>query len=105
MNENKYDCMKCGACCAYWHNIPVREKEVKDIDKRLKIYLKPSPLEPRGLSMKSVEGTKRCVGLEGIVGQSVKCSIYDIRPPVCRRFEPGSDLCKKVRFDVLNIID
>jgi len=105
MNENKYDCMKCGACCAYWPNIPVRETEVKDIDERLKLYLKPSSLEPRGLSMKFVEGSTRCVALEGQLGVSVKCSIYDIRPPVCRRFEPGSDLCKKARREVLNIVD
>lgn len=105
MSDDIYDCMKCGACCAYWPNIPILPGEVKDIDEKLKIYLKPSPLDPRGLSLKSVEGSNRCIALEGQLGVSVKCSIYDIRPPVCRRFEPGSDLCKKARLDVLNIID
>lgn len=105
MTNDKYDCMRCGACCSHYNNIPILPNEVKEIDKRLLIYIMPSPLQSDGLSMKFVEGTKRCVGLEGIVGQSVKCSVYDIRPPVCRRFEPGSDLCKKVRFDALNIID
>lgn len=105
MSDNKYDCIKCGVCCSYFHNIPILPEEVSLIDNNLKQYTLVSPLQANGLSMKFVEGTKRCIALEGEVGKSVSCSVYEIRPPVCRRFEPGSDLCKKVRLEVLNIVD
>lgn len=105
MTVNIYECIKCGACCNYFHNIPILPEEVSLIDKNLKQYTMISPLQTKnGLSMKFVEGTKRCIALEGQIGQSVKCSVYDIRPPVCRKFEPGSDLCKKARLEVLGIV-
>jgi len=39
----------------------------------------------------------RCVALEGQIGVSVKCSVYNCRPTACRKFEPGSELCVEAR--------
>lgn len=111
MSDNKYNCVKCGACCTYWHNIPISIEEMPHIDENLKKYIKISYL---GVSMKLVDNIDtlqrpknagRCIALEGEVGKDIKCSIYEIRPPVCRRFEAGSDLCKKVRLEVLGIVE
>jgi Fe-S-cluster containining protein len=39
-------------------------------------------------AMKGTEGKhKRCVALNGIVGQCVACTIYDNRPSACRLFK------------------
>lgn len=45
--------------------------------------------------LKTVNG--RCVALCGTVGQSVSCSIYEVRPLACQRFEKGSQLCLEAR--------
>lgn len=39
----------------------------------------------------------RCVALEGEVGTSVKCAVYNCRPTACRKFEAGSALCLEAR--------
>jgi Fe-S-cluster containining protein len=105
MTDNKYDCVKCGACCVKHFNIPVLANEVNLIDERLKKYLIVSPVQPGGYSLRQVGESRKCIALEGTLGESVNCSVYEFRPPVCRRFQPGSDLCKKARLEVLNIRD
>jgi Fe-S-cluster containining protein len=39
----------------------------------------------------------RCIALEGKIGMSVKCSIYNCRPVSCRKFVVGSELCLEAR--------
>lgn len=39
----------------------------------------------------------RCIALEGEIGVSVKCSVYNCRPHACKKFEVGSELCKEAR--------
>ena len=39
----------------------------------------------------------RCVALQGALGQSVHCAIYDLRPAVCRRVQPYSEECLNAR--------
>jgi Fe-S-cluster containining protein len=39
----------------------------------------------------------RCVGLRGLVGCRVACTIYEVRPEACRRFVPGGALCLEAR--------
>ena len=39
----------------------------------------------------------RCDALQGEIGKSTACSIYDIRPDVCRACEPGDDACNMAR--------
>lgn len=50
-------------------------------------------------------GNCRCIALEGIVGEQVSCSIYDRRPKVCHKFDPGTDVCdyaRQIAFGVSN---
>ena len=100
-----YDCVKCGACCVNQFNIPILVEHVPLIDQRLKEYLIDSPFQPGGYSLKQVGNSRRCIALEGTVGECVNCKAYEFRPPVCRNFTPGSDLCKKARREVLNIVE
>jgi Fe-S-cluster containining protein len=46
--------------------------------------ISPSRVAMRGTDCKS----PRCVALEGEVGVSVSCSIYDQRSSTCREFDP-----------------
>jgi len=39
----------------------------------------------------------RCAALSGVVGEATACTIYDIRPAVCRACEPGDDACTIAR--------
>jgi Fe-S-cluster containining protein len=39
----------------------------------------------------------RCSALLGEVGQSTSCSIYDLRPDVCRACQPGDEACRIAR--------
>lgn len=98
-----HPCQSCGACCAYfrvgfyWREaesenqpnpVPVRLTEDIDSFKRVMI----------GTNQK--QGTK-CIALEGRVGRSVSCRIYESRPSVCRNFKASySDgLTKQKRCD------
>ncbi|MBG6083168.1 YkgJ family cysteine cluster protein [Rubrivivax gelatinosus] len=82
-------CVSCGACCAYSYDWPEFEEE-DDLD--------GVPVEMCDCDhgrMKCVGD--RCVALEGVIGQAVRCAIYAGRPNVCRRFLPGTDACTQVR--------
>lgn len=35
----------------------------------------------------------RCIALRGVIGEHVRCAIYEDRPRVCREFEPGNEMC------------
>lgn len=79
-------CISCGACCAYY---------------RCSFYWAEADCAPGGtvpfemteklndfrLSMRGMSGsTPRCAALLGEIGNSVRCSIYDLRSSVCRDF-------------------
>ncbi|MEW6127840.1 MAG: YkgJ family cysteine cluster protein [Acidobacteriota bacterium] len=88
------DCLTCGACCAYFHQILISIEdatprslawEVTDTDEQTTHWLR------RDL------GEARCVALAGEVGKRVSCAIYELRPTACRAFEAGSDRCQALR--------
>jgi len=39
----------------------------------------------------------RCAALEGTVGVATACTIYAVRPDVCRACLPGDDECRLAR--------
>ncbi len=45
--------------------------------------------------MKGTPG--RCAALAGQVDADTSCTIYDVRPEVCRDLEPGSEHCTRAR--------
>jgi Fe-S-cluster containining protein len=79
-------CVRCGACCAYYRasfywaeanntpggTVPVELTEkLNDFRRVMRGTNPPNP---------------RCVALLGEIGQSVRCSIYELRASVCREF-------------------
>lgn len=99
------DCKKCGACCVEAGSVSVfypedavprwRTRSIRDV----RGY---DPLDvERGVRMMDRYLGGRCKALDGVVCQSVSCRVYDVRPSVCREFEPGSAGCiesRKVAF-------
>jgi len=85
------DCTTCGACC--WHPTDRKWVEVTTEDAA---HLPPDSLvvgdlEPFAMAC---DADGRCHQLLGEIGVSVRCCVYPIRPTVCRKVQPGSEVCQ-----------
>jgi hypothetical protein len=84
-------CQSCGACCAYSKEWPRFSTEADaDLDRI------PPALVDDGLGRMRCIGD-RCTALIGKVGVKTACSIYAVRPEVCRTCQPGDDACAMAR--------
>ena len=85
--SNDADCMRCDAVCC-----------------RLTVVVMPSDRVPRHLVARSEHGLEVmaqneegwCVAIDGA---RMQCSIYEIRPQICRRFVMAGPYCREVRAD------
>jgi Fe-S-cluster containining protein len=94
--EAKFDCMLCGACC-YDNQVVIDEQDMKrfrdggrqDLIKRLsrKGVVRLLPL------VRSKD--KPCVHLE-----KKMCTVYEVRPNMCRDFLVGTEQCITSREDL-----
>ncbi len=96
-----FDCTECGACCRCF---PIfaseadgeREELIKTdtrlVDENLRTADKHYQLYP-------LPFLSTCTFLK----EDKLCRIYETRPEVCRRFEPGSAQCLEAREKVLGI--
>jgi len=102
MSEINNPCVSCGACCAYF---------------RVSFYWAESDaaggVVPQALTeqvtpfLSCMQGTNsrrpRCTALDGEIGKSVSCSIYQHRPTPCREFDQsglndvGNEACDRAR--------
>ena len=84
-------CQACGACCAYSENWPRFSTEADDV-----LDLIPKALvNARGSGMRCEND--RCTALAGKIGEATSCTIYAIRPEVCRTCMPGDAECAMAR--------
>ncbi len=97
------ECTRCGACCCnppsnaaegFFHWVEIADDETILSDKRgSRLVVRDDEqiahlrLDPEG----------RCLALRGRLGRRVECTIYKIRPRVCRLVEAGSDECMQAR--------
>ncbi|TMJ03470.1 MAG: YkgJ family cysteine cluster protein [Alphaproteobacteria bacterium] len=92
-------CQSCGACCAYSRDWPrfglESEAQIEAIPREY---------------VDDARGTMRCAGdrcmaLAGEVGVATACTLYAVRPEVCRACEPGDDSCRlaRARFELAEI--
>ena len=84
-------CQACGACCAYSANWPRFSTEDDETLDRIPAGL----VNARGSGMRC-DGD-RCAALTGKVGEMTSCSIYEVRPEVCRTCMPGDPECTMAR--------
>ncbi|CNF20202.1 ferredoxin [Yersinia enterocolitica] len=79
-------CVSCGACCAYFR-VSFYWSEAKNGGGTVPSAM-TEQVTPFISCMSGTNGkSSRCIALQGEVGQSVSCSIYDDRPPPCHEFE------------------
>jgi Fe-S-cluster containining protein len=84
-------CRTCGACCAFsrdWPRFTVEDDAALD---RIPVAL----VDDGGGRMRCRED--RCAALVGEVGAATSCSVYEVRPEVCRACQPGDDACMIAR--------
>ena len=106
------DCQSCGICCSpeassrdgcYGADyVEVTNRDLKRMSKALsaeEIGDRVSIGMDDNSCMKLVpkNGMERCAALTGRIGRSCACSIYEVRPGVCREFKPGSEECLEAR--------
>lgn len=89
-----FNCQECGACCVtyrvsfYWAEAA-------------SLGLPDTLVEQMGPFYACMAGTNRaaprCAALEGKVGETVSCRVYEQRPAPCREVLPGDDKCLRAR--------
>jgi Fe-S-cluster containining protein len=84
-------CQACGACCSYSPNWP---RFTTEDDAALDLI--PEKFVNARLSGMHCEGD-RCSALSGKVGEATSCTIYAVRPEVCRTCMPGDPECAMAR--------
>ncbi|RJF90072.1 YkgJ family cysteine cluster protein [Oleomonas cavernae] len=91
MGQASYDCQACGACCAYspeWPRFTLEDDET--------IARIPPAFVDDAAGRMRCDGN-RCTALKGDIGKTAACSIYPVRPIVCRDCEPGDEACLMAR--------
>ena len=84
-------CLSCGACCAYSQNWPRFTTEDEAALDRI-----PENFVNERQSGMRCDGD-RCSALSGQVGVSTSCTVYAVRPEVCRICMPGDNECTMAR--------
>ncbi|MEN3382007.1 MAG: uncharacterized protein V7608_2051 [Hyphomicrobiales bacterium] len=84
-------CQSCGACCATSADWPRFSLEGEEALARI-----PQSLIDDSQGRMRCEGD-RCAALTGKVGVATACSIYAVRPDVCRACQPGDPECNIAR--------
>ena len=88
-------CTTCGLCCVAPYPEATDYLPSEGLAPEYDALTDDGDCEPR--VMRLVAG--RCVALEGEVGRSCACSIYEGRPTVCREYEPGGPLCRMLLIE------
>jgi uncharacterized protein len=94
--ETSFDCMVCGACC-YDNNVVIDEQDVARFREGGRADLLRKLSRRAGLKLLPLvrDKEKPCVHL-----QKKMCTIYDVRPNMCRDFPVGTEQCITSREDL-----
>lgn len=93
---NPTPCLRCGACCACFQvTFPASECDLTEVGIVPVAYT--VSISPHRRAMRGTDKwfNKRCVALTGVIGVSVRCAIYALRPSACHLFRMawGTDSC------------
>lgn len=80
-------CLSCGACCAFFrasfHWLETSAAAGGATPAELTVQVSQHLVAMRGTD----RNPPRCIALEGSIGSSVRCSIYELRASPCRDFQ------------------
>jgi Fe-S-cluster containining protein len=86
MTHSPDPCRQCGACCDHPEPWSIVELTLEDMAR-----IPPGmTVSSFGSWRKMARTGNRCVALTGTVGVDARCSIYDIRPQICREYDPAA---------------
>jgi Fe-S-cluster containining protein len=91
------DCLKCGACCAYFHQVAVLDSDPTPRRLTWMVWEAEDIAGPKMRWLRREPREGHCLAFAGSVGQQANCAIYELRPNSCRAFESGSDRCRAMR--------
>jgi Fe-S-cluster containining protein len=98
-----HPCLRCGACCAHFRVGLHWSEADPDLGGVVPVEL-TEKLDAHRLAMRGTWAERpHCIALEGKLGESARCGIYERRPSVCREVEPSwesgvpSTQCDKAR--------
>lgn len=86
MEQKLHPCQKCGACCSSYRVSFHWSETLEDsfnVPAELTVKVTPHMTALKYQNPKNM----RCLSLEGTIGKSVGCKIYDRRPSPCRNFK------------------
>lgn len=96
-------CLSCGACCAHFR-VSFHWLETNVAPDGLTPVEFTVPVTGHRVAMRGTEGrSPRCIALDGTIGDSVSCSIYEQRASPCRSFQAAwadgqpNEFCDKAR--------
>ena len=92
--EKPPECVTCGVCCSLPLVVVVPRGDEEKLPEYWDITVDDVVVE-RVIGRDLTTGW--CVNLEGKLGESISCRIYEDRPNICRVFEAGSDRCLEYR--------
>jgi Fe-S-cluster containining protein len=100
--EITLDCLACGACC-YSNEVVLGEDDVRRFERagRPELGAMPYARRKNGKLMLRLASDGGCLQL----GADNRCSIYGIRPDMCRTFPVGSECCLSARAEDFGIYD
>ncbi len=90
----RFDCLKCGACCKS-NEVVLNRRDVARIRRKRPEFIK-KPYVRRNKDGKLVL-TLLKNGKCRHLGANLKCGIYDVRPDPCSSFVVGSECCISAR--------
>jgi Fe-S-cluster containining protein len=96
VSRTTFDCMKCGACC-FDNKVVLDEEDVARFRAGGRADLLRRTSRKAGLRLLPLAPTKEkpCVHLEELM-----CTIYEVRPNMCRDFPVGTEQCMTSREDL-----
>ena len=100
--EITLDCLECGACC-YSNQVELDEQDVERFHRggRPELASMPYARRKNGKLVLRLAADRGCLQL----GVDNRCSIYAMRPEMCRSFPVGSECCLSARAEDLGIYD
>lgn len=91
--QQNFDCTTCAACCFDNHVLLDGEDKLRFQNANRIDLLKNTQRTRLGRVLPLVASTKACVHLSS----DLRCTIYLLRPNLCREFPPGTEHCLTAR--------